>query len=122
MAAKRKKSAVLSQVVSTPEEAENAMKVIANAEIAIQQVEAAMNYRIATAKEAAETKSAPHKTEIKELTKALESYAKQNKEELFKKKKTVKTLFGVFGFRKSTKIAAVKGKKIADIRKLLFMF
>ncbi len=54
---------------------------------------------------------------IAELSSKIQAYADYNREELFKDKKTIDLSFGLFGYRKSTKIS-VKKSTVELLKKL----
>ncbi len=68
------------------------------------EVEAAMNEALDQAKAEAKKAAAPLAARKKELEEALALFGAYNKADLFKKRKSVERAFGVFGFRKSTKL------------------
>lgn len=112
----RRKPNKLQIVVNSIEEAEDVLRRLAEHELAIEVEEAVADEAIAQAKQKCKEACASHLGAIKALSLGLEAFAKANREQLFSpKKKSIETLFGTFGFRKSTSIVAVKGKKIADI-------
>ncbi len=70
----------------------------------ISQIEGQMNASIDKAKAEAKELSAPIKAQIKELETALATFAEFNKADLFTKKRSMELDFGIFGFRKSSKL------------------
>ncbi|WP_027366959.1 host-nuclease inhibitor Gam family protein [Desulfocurvibacter africanus] len=68
------------------------------------EIEAAMNEALDVAKAEAKKAAAPLAARKKELETALATFGAYNKADLFKKRRSVERAFGVFGFRKSTKL------------------
>lgn len=112
----RRKPNKLQIVVSSVDEAQETMRKIAEHELAIETEENVADEAIAAARLKCQEDCASHLVAIKALSLGLEAFAKANKETLFSAtKKSIETLFGSYGFRKSTSIKAVKGKKLADV-------
>ena len=84
--------------IKTAEDAENALKIIGEFQRAIDAAENAL--KSDTAQAAAD---------LKMWSDALGRYATENRGLLFKAAKTIKTLFGAFGFRQSTALKMDKG-------------
>ena len=68
-------------------------------------IETEMQEKIDQIKAEAEQKAAGLKVRLKALEDGLTAFSEYNKEELFKKKKSVELTYGVLGYRKSTSIS-----------------
>lgn len=102
------------------DEANSALLEIAQAEIALANIEGEMNVKINTIKDEAERAAAPIRERISELNKQLKSFAELNRPD-FGKAKSKALTFGEIGFRVSSSIvikAAMIPKVIDNLRKL----
>lgn len=102
------------------DDADIALKDIAEAENAKAEIEAEMNRQINMIKEAAEKAVKPHTTLIAERNKQLKSFAEVNRVD-FGKAKSKKLTFGELGFRASSKVVIKQGtiaQVIKNLRKL----
>ncbi len=96
-------------VITTPQQAEAVLGEIAAKERDLALIKTAMNEFIDKAKADAKLTAAPLEADIKVLGAQLAHYAEANKG-LFAKKRSIETVFGVYGFRRSVELkAAVKG-------------
>jgi phage host-nuclease inhibitor protein Gam len=67
-----------------------------------------LNKQTAKLKSDAEKRAKPLKAKIKELTTRVKAYAEYNRDDLFDGRKSIELTFGMFGYRKSTKISIRK--------------
>lgn len=102
------------------EEVDTALREIAENQIALGDIEAAMNLQILGAKKSAEVESKPYADRIAKLERDIKEYVDDHRSELDKNKKTRTLNFGEVGYRLSTTVGLPKAKeKIEDIiRKL----
>ena len=102
-------------VISTPKQAVDAMKELkaVNREIAV--INLTLDGEIDAAKKKAATISAPFIDRVNQLSTALINYGHHNKADIFKKKRSVETPFGEFGFRKSTVLQCLPKFKLAIV-------
>jgi phage host-nuclease inhibitor protein Gam len=102
-------------IIADPKQAEAAMQELAHLGRRIQAVEIEAQEKIDQAKADAAAEIGPHAARRKELEKALATYATLNKDELFDKRRSRSTPFGVYGWRKSTELKTITGMKLADV-------
>lgn len=92
-----------------------ALREIAEAQLAIDDIEADMNRQLIGVKKTAEQDSKPHADRISKLEQDVKEYVEEHRDELGKQK-TKALNFGEVGFRLSTTISLPKAKdKLADI-------
>lgn len=96
-----------------------ALKDIGLAERELDAIDAKAAKEIAEIKEKAAKAGEKLRNQILELSSKISAYAEYNRAELFKDKKTVELAFGLFGYRKSTKIS-VKKTTLELLKKLGF--
>lgn len=97
-----------------------ALRQIAEAEIAIAQIEGDMNIKINGIKESADRECGPLREQIAEAGKQIKLFAELNRPD-FGKTKTKALTFGSLGFRQSTSVvikSALTEKIIDNLRKL----
>lgn len=82
-----------------PSDIETLMERMAEKQNQVQALEAEMNERITQLKGEYKDLLEPHKEEFKSLMFQLKEYALHFKEKLFQEKRSLKTMFGTFGFR-----------------------
>ncbi len=104
----RKKVADSEVTLSSWEEVDETLKIIAEHEIALKNIEGEMNKEINEVKEKAVAKSEIHHDAIKVLEKRLKNFVSSHKSEL--DGKTKKLSFGQTGFRSSTAVSIPRGK------------
>jgi phage host-nuclease inhibitor protein Gam len=114
-----RKSIIEVPAIKTWEEADAALREIAENQIAMQDIESEMQRQIIGAKKIAEQSSKPHADRISKLERDLKDFVEDHRDELGKAK-TKALNFGEVGYRLSTSISIPKAKeKVADIiRKL----
>ncbi len=96
------------------EEVDDTLKILAEHEIALENIKGDMNKEINEVKERASVKSSIHKDAIKVLETRLKNFVSTHKSEI--EGKTKKLNFGQTGFRSSTSISLPRGKdKVAAI-------
>lgn len=101
--------------VKTWEDANDALRQIAEAQLAVQDIEGEMNKQILGAKKAAEEQSKPHKDRIAKLERELKDFATEHRADMGKAKSKILT-FGEIGFRLSTSVSLPRAKeKIEEI-------
>ena len=101
------------------EQADAALREIAENQIALQDIESEMQRQIIGVKKIAEQDSKPHADRISKLERDLKEFVEDHRDELGKAK--TKTLnYGSVGFRLSTAVSLPKGKEKLDeiIRKI----
>ena len=103
------------EVIADLKQADAAMQELASLERKAAEINAEMNERIDLAKANAAKEVAPIVQRAKELRASMTIFATLNKADLFKKKRSMETTFGTFGFRKSTMLTTLKGFKLADV-------
>jgi phage host-nuclease inhibitor protein Gam len=104
--------------IESLEEANLVLKEIGLLEGELEAVDSGANKQIAGIKSAAAIEGGPRRKRIAELSGLLGAYAEYNRAELFNEdKKSVQLSFGVFGYRKSTKIS-VKKTTLGLLKKL----
>lgn len=96
-------------------EANEALREMAALKRDLESVNADMNDRIDQAKLDAEVKAAPIQTRMKAIENGLLAYAEMNKDDLFKKKRSVDLDFGKIGYRRSKEVKAQPKKTLASI-------
>ncbi|MBF0293252.1 MAG: host-nuclease inhibitor Gam family protein [Nitrospinae bacterium] len=84
------------------EQANEALREMAELQRTLAGAEAALNGKIDSLKKASIEKAAPLQAKLTELEKAIQVYAEYNQGELFLDRKSVALSFGSFGFRSST--------------------
>ena len=94
-----------------------ALRDIGLAERELTQIDTEAHKKIAEIKTAAAEKGEALRKRIAELSTKIQAYSDYNRDELFKDRKTVELSFGIFGYRKSTKIS-VKKTTVELLRKL----
>lgn len=104
----RKKVRETEVTLSSWEEVDETLKIIAEHEIALENIKGEMNKEINEVKEKAGTKSSIHKDAITVLEKRLKNFVTSHKSEL--DGKTKKLNFGQTGFRSSTAVSIPRGK------------
>lgn len=114
-----RKRIIEAPVIKSWEEADAALREIAENQIAIQDIESEMQRQIIGAKKIADQDSKPHADRIKNLERDLKEFVEDHRDELGKAK-TKALNFGEVGYRLSTSISLPKAKeKLEDIiRKL----
>ena len=101
--------------VKTWEDANDALRQIAEAQLAVQDIEGEMNKQILGAKKAAEEQSKPHKDRIAKLERELKDFVTEHRADMGKTKTRALT-FGEVGFRLSTSVSLPRAKeKIEEI-------
>ena len=101
--------------VKTWEDANDALRQIAEAQLAVQDIEGEMNKQILGAKKAAEEQSKPHKDRIAKLERELKDFVTEHRADMGKAKSKILT-FGEVGFRLSTSVSLPRAKeKIEEI-------
>ena len=90
------------------EEVNLALKDIGLAEKELEAIDAKAAKEIAAIKERTAKEGEELRKQILETSAMISAYAEYNKAELFKDKKSVELSFGLFGYRKSTKISVKK--------------
>lgn len=104
MTSKRVKPEIKIPVIKSLEEADAILGRIAELGREVDMINIEMNAEIDEAKRNAESLAEPYKQEVSELNEALVRYATFNRDELFKKKKSLQLTFGSIGFRSSTSL------------------
>ncbi len=114
-----RKRIIEAPAIKSWEEADAALREIAEKQIALQDIESEMQRQIIGAKKIAEQDSKPHVDRIAKLERDLKDFVEDHRDELGKAK-TKALNFGEVGYRLSTSISIPKAKeKIEDIiRKL----
>lgn len=102
-------------VVQTAKQAEAAMMELARLGRDIKIVDIDTANAIDSLKKLGKDKKEPLLAHKKELENALCTYATLNKSDLFKKRKSLETPFGVFGWRKATKLLTIAKMTLADV-------
>lgn len=96
-----------------------ALKEIGLAEKELSAIDAKAAKEIAEIKTKAAKDGEKFRKEIAETSAKISAYAEYNKDDLFKDKKSVELSFGIFGYRKSTKVS-VKKSTLELLKKLGF--
>lgn len=101
------------------EDVNDALRQIAEAKIAVSEIESAMQKQILGAKKVAEQESKPYHDEVARLEREIKSFVTDHRDELGKVKSKALT-FGEVGFRLSTSISLPRAKEKLEeiIRKL----
>lgn len=116
--AKRTKTTVVTNV--TPEEVNKAMADFAIAEASINKINADLDVKITKIREGKADELLDLTKQRDGAMKIVQSYATENKGELFTKKKSVDTVHGTYGFRTGTpKLKNLRGFTWASIATLL---
>ncbi len=105
--------------LATIEDVDLALKEIGLAEKELQSIDGKAAKEIAAIKERAAKEGEELRKQIQETSARIAAYAEYNRHELFKDKKSVELSFGLFGFRKSTRIS-VKKSTLELLKKLGF--
>ncbi len=112
------------RVVETPslhswEDVNDALRQIAEAQIALGDIESEMQKQIIGAQKVAEQEGKPHRDEIARLEREIKSFVTEHRDEMGKAKSMTLT-FGEVGFRISTSISLPRAKEKLEeiIRKL----
>lgn len=101
--------------VKTWEDANDALRQIAEAQLALADIEGEMNKQILGAKKAAEEQSKPYKDRVANLERELKEFVTENRGDMGKAKSKTLT-FGEVSFRLSTAISLPRAKdKIEEI-------
>ena len=106
-------------VVTSLDEADTVLRNLADIKRKLDANTAKLNSAVEAAKARAAKIASPLEERQKELQSALHAFAKTNKPDLFKSKKTLKRNFGRFGFRASTTIDPKSKSTWADVQKAL---
>ena len=109
-------------VIADQVQAADAMKQLKEISREIDSVNLEMDERIDLAKQTAKQLLTPLKAKSKELEHALANFGHHHKTELFKKKRSMTTPFGVFGFRKSTVLKTLPRFTLAHVLEKLDSF
>ncbi len=104
---KTKRSKPKTTVVSDQKQAEAAMLELAGLSRQIMGIGIDAQDRIDSIKKNAKDEMEPHQGRKKALEDALCTYATLNKNQLFSKRRSCETPFGVFGWRKATKLLTI---------------
>lgn len=108
MATKRQKKTVITGV--TREQAEDAFAQYSKADAQIEKINAGIDLQVAKLREKHQAELAALAKEKDEAFETLDSYARENKAELFAKKKSFEMVHGIIGFRTGTpKLKTLKG-------------
>lgn len=99
------------------EDVNMALRDIGLAERELTQIDTEANKKIAEIKTAAADKGESLRKRIAELSTKIQAFSDYNRDDLFKDRKTVELSFGIFGYRKSTKIS-VKKTTVDLLRKM----
>ncbi|AMK09622.1 host-nuclease inhibitor Gam family protein [Pseudodesulfovibrio indicus] len=102
-------------VITTANQAEEAMLSLARLTRKIKAIELDAQENIDTIKTNAVNEMEPLKATIKELGDAVCTYATLNKDQLFKGRKSLETPYGVFGWRKATKLLTIAKMNLSDV-------
>ena len=104
--------------IATPAEAQEAMLEMLRAKLQIDRIETAMNDAIKRAKENAEAQAGPIKDSMCIMETALKMYADKRKEALFLERRTIHTLYGSYGYRRSSELKPMTGVKLGDVAEI----
>lgn len=99
------------------EDVNRALRDIGLAERELSQIDTDAHKKIAEIKTAAAEKGESLRKRIAELSTKIQAFSDYNRDDLFKDRKTVELSFGIFGYRKSTKIS-VKKTTVELLRKM----
>ncbi|MCB1172165.1 MAG: host-nuclease inhibitor Gam family protein [Leptospiraceae bacterium] len=94
--------------IKTIDDANSALADIARLQIQLEQIDNEASIEIGKIKERAAKDGKPIRDQIEALGNSLATFGEYNKDELFGDKRTVTVSYGIFGFRKSTKIRVKK--------------
>ncbi|MBF0415622.1 MAG: host-nuclease inhibitor Gam family protein [Magnetococcales bacterium] len=97
------------------EQADAVLAEIGEVQRQIDTIETRMNDAIDEIKEGASLQAQPLKERLERLSEGLAAFGDYQKEGFFKDRRTIQLTFGTLGFRKSSEIRAVVGKKLADV-------
>lgn len=106
--------------VNTPKEANEALRLLGVREIEKARLQAKLERRINSAKEAILPEIEVIKEEQKALLNALQAFAEENKDEIFSNKRSLELNFGTIGFQKSSTLVCKAGmnwEKVLDLAK-----
>lgn len=95
--------------VKTWEDANDALRQIAEAQLALADIEGEMNKQILGAKKAAEEQSKPYKDRVAKLERELKDFVTEHRADMGKTKTRALT-FGEVGFRLSTSVSLPPGE------------
>ena len=96
--------------VKTWEDANDALRQIAEAQLALADIEGEMNKQILGAKKAAEEQSKPYKDRVAKLERELKDFVTEHRADMGKTKTRALT-FGEVGFRLSTSVSLPRAKE-----------
>lgn len=99
--------------IKTWEDVNDALRQIAEATIALGEIESDMNKQILGAKKIAEEQSKPYSDRISTLEREIKDFATEHRSDMGKLKSMVLT-FGTIAFRKTTSISLPKAKEKLD--------
>jgi phage host-nuclease inhibitor protein Gam len=102
-------------VITTANQAEEAMLSLARLSRKMKGIELDAKENIDIIKENAVAAMEPLKATRKELENAICAYATTNKDQLFNGRKSLETPFGLFGWRKATKLLPLAKRTLADV-------
>jgi len=119
MRSKRVKPEVNMQKMNDLVEVNEAMKTIRDLKAQIKRFELQAEEKVNEIKQRLSRQLKPLLEKIEPLENGILAFAEYNKDELFKKKKTIDLVFGLIGFRKSTKIS-IKKTTLELLKKLKF--
>lgn len=94
--------------IGSLEEADRTLMEIGLLEWELERLDAEAHQAIAEIRAAAALAGQPIRKKVAEMSARLGAYAEYNKADLFKDRKTLQVVFGVFGYRKSTSISTKK--------------
>lgn len=94
--------------VENLEDVEQALTEIRNAESEIDRIDSAADVQIAKIREKAAKDGEKYRNTIQAAVAKVQAYADYNKDELFKKSKSIELENGIFGYRQSTKVSVKK--------------
>lgn len=101
-------------VLKSWEEVDNALREIGENQIALLEIEGEMNKQLNGIKQSAALEGKPHQDRIDKLSKDIEAFVNERRDELHGKTKALN--FGSTGFRLSTKVVVPTAKeKVAEI-------
>ena len=102
-------------VITTANQAEEAMLSLARLSRKMKAIELDAKENIDVIKENAVAEMEPLKATRKELENAICAYATTNKDQLFNGRKSLETPYGLFGWRKATKLLTVAKMNLVDV-------
>lgn len=94
--------------VESIEDVEQALNEIRHAETEIYKIDSAADMQIAKIREKAAKDGERYRNTIQSAVAKVQAYADYNKDELFKKSKSIELENGTFGYRQSTKVSVKK--------------